>query len=385
MRNFHAKSTVFVDSGAQVVIYRKSMEHFLNKLSALFDQNGISAWVYGPLIAGLWLVLLLTVKWTAFRHFRRLARLTSNPLDDALLESVNHPATIVIWGSAIAIFGKLVTLGDKWLWITSKIFQTSLVIALVVAANSLLIRLLELNSDNEKLQGVSLGFLKGLIRGIVIGLGALIFLDMIGVSITPILASLGVGSLAVALGLQTTLSNLFAGLQIMADKSVRVGNYVKLSTGEEGYVTEIGWRSTRIQMLQNNTVIVPNSQMVNNMLTNYYLPTKDLAVLVQVGVHYDSDLEKVENVTLEVAREILRKIPGGISDFEPLVRFHTFSDSSINFTVVLRGREYVDQHLLKHEFIKMLHQRYRKEGIVIPFPMRTLDIPKDVLEELKKI
>jgi small-conductance mechanosensitive channel len=105
---------------------------------------------------------------------------------------------------------------------------------------------------------------------------------------------------------------------------------------------------------------------------NYHLPGQDLAVLVECGVDYGSDLEKVERVTIEVGKEVMREVQGGVPDFEPFIRFHTFGESSINFTTILRGQEYVDQYLVKHEFVKRLQRRFKKEGITIPFPIRTL-------------
>jgi len=112
--------------------------------------------------------------------------------------------------------------------------------------------------------------------------------------------------------------------------------------------------------------------MAGSIVINYYLPEPEMAVLVQVGVSYDSDLEKVEEVTTEVAKRVLSRVKGGVPEFEPFIRYHTFSDFSINFTVILRAREYVDRHLITHEFIKALHKRYKEEGIVIPFPIRTV-------------
>lgn len=203
-------------------------------------------------------------------------------------------------------------------------------------------------------------------------LGMLIILQSIGISITPILTTLGVGGIAVALALQDTLSNIFAGLHIIATRQIRQGNYIRLDGGEEGYVTDITWRNTLIRSLSNNMVLIPNSKLAGAIVTNYYLPEQELAVLVPVGVSYDSDLEKVEQVTIEVARLLLQEVKGGVPDFEPFIRYHTFADFSINFSVILRGQEYVDQHLLKHEFVKRLHRRYRQEGIEIPFPIRTV-------------
>ena len=125
-------------------------------------------------------------------------------------------------------------------------------------------------------------------------------------------------------------------------------------------------------MLPNNMVLVPNNKLSQAIITNYDLPTRELAVLVEVGVEYSSDLSHVERVTVDVAREVMRTTPGAVPDAEPLVRYHTFGDFSVKFTVVLRAKTFVDQYLIKHEFIKQLHVRYQQEGITIPFPTQTI-------------
>jgi len=213
---------------------------------------------------------------------------------------------------------------------------------------------------------------------IFVVVGGMIILDNLGISLTPLLTTLGIGSLAVAIGLQDTLGNLFSGLYIKADRPIEVGHYVRLDSGEEGYIDRIGWRNTRIRMLRNNMIIVPNSKLVQSNITNFYLPNKELAVLVEAGVHYDSDLEKVETVTCDVAKKIMETVPGGVRSFQPFIRYHTFSDSSINFTVILHGHEFADNIMIKHEFIKKLHERYKKEGIAIPFPSRTIHVENGV-------
>ena len=201
---------------------------------------------------------------------------------------------------------------------------------------------------------------------IVVILGLLMILNGLGISIAPLLTALGVGGLAVALALQDTLSNLFAGVYLTMARHVRVGDYVKLESGQEGYVVDIGWRATKIRMLPNNMVLVPNNKIGQAIITNYNLPSRELAVTVDLGVDYGSDLAKVEQVTVEVAREVMRTVPGGMPSFEPMVRFHTLGDFSVTFTVVMQAREFVDQFLIKHEFIKQLLPRYREEGILIP-------------------
>lgn len=206
-------------------------------------------------------------------------------------------------------------------------------------------------------------------------IGFLIILQSLGVSIAPLLTALGVGGLAAALALQDTLSNIFSGIHIIASGKVKPGDYIQLSSGEEGYVHDVTWRNTTIKALRNNMIIVPNLKLSSTIITNYNHPESEMSVLVEVGVSYDSDLAFVEKVTIEVAKDTLDEVEGGVSHFEPLIRYNSFGDSSINFNVILRVNSYEDQYRLKHEFIKRLHVRYGKEGIEIPFPITTINIP----------
>lgn len=208
----------------------------------------------------------------------------------------------------------------------------------------------------------------------------LVILQTNGVSITPLLTALGVGALAVALALQDTLSNLFSGLQVIASRQIRIGDYIKLNTNEEGYVNDITWRNTIIRALSNNYIIVPNSKIASAIVTNYYLPEKEMSVLVEVSVSYDSDLEKVEAVTISTAREVLKSTAGAVQDADPFIRYHTFGDSAISFSVILRAKEFTDQYLLKHVFIKKLIETYKTNSINIPYPIRNV-ILKNITNE----
>ncbi|MFG3103997.1 mechanosensitive ion channel family protein [Streptomyces sp. NPDC048182] len=209
-------------------------------------------------------------------------------------------------------------------------------------------------------------------RILVLAIGFLVVLQTLGISIAPMLTALGVGGLAVALALQDTLANLFAGIHILASKTVQPGDYIQLSSGEEGYVEDINWRQTTVRELSNNLVVIPNGQLAKSNMTNFMRPEQQLTILVQAGVAYDSDLEQVERVTMEVVAEVMTETTGAVPDHEPAVRFHTFGDSRIGFTVILGVGEFSDQYRIKHEFIKRLHRRYREEGIRIPAPARTV-------------
>lgn len=211
-------------------------------------------------------------------------------------------------------------------------------------------------------------------RAVFYSLVALMVLDLLGFSITPLLASLGVGSIAVALALKDTFENFFSGIYLLIDRPVNIGDYVNIDGNIEGFVIKIGWRSTHIRKMENNVVIIPNTKVSNSVIINFFSMEKEMSVPVEVGVAYGTDLRAVEKVTLDAATEVQKNFLGAVPTFMPLVRFHTFGDSSINFTVVLRAKEVTDQFPLKSEFIKILHEHYNREGIEIPFPQRTVHL-----------
>ncbi|GFH38057.1 mechanosensitive ion channel family protein [Streptomyces pacificus] len=211
-------------------------------------------------------------------------------------------------------------------------------------------------------------------RVVVLAMGFLVMLETLGVSIAPLLTALGVGGLAVALALQDTLANLFAGVHILASRTVQPGHYIKLSSGEEGYVVDINWRNTVVRTLSDNLVIIPNTKLSGTNMTNFHRPEQHMSLNVQVGVGYDSDLDHVERVTTEVVKNVMADVEGGLPDHEPLIRFHTFGDSRIGFTVILGVGEFSDQYRIRHEFIKRLHRRYRSEGISVPAPRRIVSV-----------
>jgi small-conductance mechanosensitive channel len=203
-------------------------------------------------------------------------------------------------------------------------------------------------------------------------IGGLILLDSLGVAITPLLTALGVGGLAVALALQDTLSNLFAGVHILASRKVLPGDFIQLDNGMQGYVQDTNWRNTIIRQLPNNILVVPNATVASSIVTNYHLPEHEIAVTVPCSVSYESDLEHVEVVTIEVGQEVMQEVKGAVPEYEPTVRYNTFGGSSISFNVGLRAADISAQALITHEFIKRLHARYQEEGIDNSSPTETV-------------
>ncbi len=335
------------------------------------NSHGLIA-ISSTVAAGFILFILKNILW---RVLRKAVAATAVTWDDELLERLNAPVRVLIIYGAILIglsfYPEFVAKhaairgGQKigFILIGTWMINRTLVVFLRTFLSS---------------RGVKLGtlqFVSTMTQFAIYFLGLLAALDTVGVSITPILASLGVGSLAVALALQDTLGNLFAGFYLYFDQPVRVGDFVRLEDGSEGFIQRIGWRSTLIHRPSDTVVVIPNTKICNSIITNYDMPNSDVAITLTLGVAYTSDLSHVEKVTLEIAKKMLQSVPGAVASFEPAVRYKNFAESSIDFDLILRVKHWTDQALLKHEVIKALHARYNQEKIEIPFPQRVIHAP----------
>jgi small-conductance mechanosensitive channel len=206
-----------------------------------------------------------------------------------------------------------------------------------------------------------------ILRGAVYVMGIMFIMHTLNIPIAPALTALGVGGLAIALALKDTLENLFSGLQMLATKKLRPGDFVRLSTGDEGYVEDISWRNTSIRAPSNHIIIVPNNTLANGIIKNFVLPNPKTPFSVAIGVAYNSDLQKVENITLEIAQMIQQTVTGADRKHNPSIRFTEFGEKSINFNVGLRSVDFASQGPVRHEFIKAIHERFIREMIRIPF------------------
>ena len=320
----------------------------------------------------------LLIRMLIIRRLEAWAAGTSWRGDDILIASIRRPVPIWFFLLGIYVASRIAGLPSEYATIANRVIESLLILSVTIWISDLVARLLALVPTGRGEQAFALtGVVQVVARATVIGIGLLVLLGTLGISVAPIITTLGVGGLAVALGLQETLANVFAGIHITLARNIRPGDFVKLETGEEGTIEDIGWRTTRVRLLSNNIVLVPNNRLAQSVVTNYDIPGSELAVLIPVGVHYSSDLRRVEETTCAVAREVQKDVPGAVPEFEPFVRYHTFGDSSIDFTVILRAKTFTANYLIKHEFIKRLHDRYARENIVIPFPIRAINTSQE--------
>lgn len=226
--------------------------------------------------------------------------------------------------------------------------------------------------------------LNTLFKILVYASSALIILQELGISIAPIVTAMGVGGMAIAFGVQESVANIFSGLHLIVTKQVKINDYIKLGSGAEGRVTDINLRYTTITpAAEGSVIIIPNKDIAGAVMTNFSRPRKDVGIVINMGVGYESDLDLVERVTLEVARDIQQQFDDydpndASSPLHPAVLYQEFADSSINFWAVLHASVYTKQLKIKHEFIKAITKRYREENINIPFPIRTVLMPEEV-------
>jgi len=318
-------------------------------------------------------VLLLIARSIFFRLFHRWAEKSESKLDDLIIRAVKIPS--IFWCLAIGLYlGVNVSeYSGKYLKYINQSINILLIFSITAAAAALTGKILNHYVQKSDIPLPTTGLVNGILRGVIWVVGSIIILNFMGIPITPMITALGVGGLAVALALQDTLANLFAGVHIMMEKSIRVGDFVKLESGQEGYVEDITWRTTRVRMLPNNMVIIPNHKFSQSIITNYYLPEKRMSLLIPVSVSYKADPEKVEAVLIDVVKQAVGEIPGLLGNPEPFVRFIPgFGDSSLDFTLICQVQEFVDQYLAQHELRKKIFKRLKSEGLEIPFPHRTV-------------
>lgn len=333
-------------------------------------------------------IFLIRLLWE--RILGPFVKRTNTPLDDAILVSTR---SVALWGlllmglyyaisshQFIRSNAQIVGLLSKAFGVAWVVFVVWTLLRLFSVATGWYVRRAAEHPERARDISHQAGFARKVVNFVLLLIGLLYVLRAVGVDISPLLTSSAIGGLAVALALQDTLSNLFAGFSLAIDRPVRVGDFIELESGEEGFIEDIGWRNTKVRLWANNLVVIPNSKLSQSVITNYYLPQQEMSVYVPCGVSYDSDLQRVEAVVVEVAKEVLQRIEGADANWEPIVRWKEFGDFAITFVTVLRVKQFAAQYALQSEFIKALHKRFKEEGIDIPFPIRTV-IMKDAKRE----
>jgi small-conductance mechanosensitive channel len=304
-----------------------------------------------------------------FAKLRTWARTSPTRFDESILEALHGP--MLLWVVMLGIHA-----ATRFSTLPAKAADWSNLVLMVLTFVSLTIAISRLMGRAVRHFGASragtpqMGTLAQVMVSILVGLiGALMLLKRLEIDITPILTALGVGGLAV----QDTLSNLFAGFYISITGQIRMGDLIQIETGQLGYVSDIGWRSTTLRQRNNNLIVIPNNKLGQSTVINYHLPERRMLYTMQVGVAWDSDPKRIERVLLDILHTT--EVEGLLQTPPPVVLLMPgFGDRGLEYTLVFHIADYEDQFRVQHEIRSRILERFRQEGITIPFTMKTVEL-----------
>ena len=345
-------------------------------------ESEVQPWVWYSLALIGWVIGGVVLTRRGVRLMTERAATTHTEVDDAIVSAIRRPLYLVLLLIGVNIWVMMVPFGAQAWTVMEKVNAGAGTVAVLLFIDSFIDGYITLRSSSSRVLATSGPVLKSTARILIIVVGSLMLLDAVGIDVTPILASLGVGSLALGLALQKALEDFLSGLLIAADQPIRVGDYIEIFGEESGTVLAIGWRTTRIRTRDDMVVIIPNSKLSQSTVVNRSMPRNSVEFIVDVGVDYSSDLERVAEVSLEVARSLQEGHSKATDGYSPRLVYMAFGGSSIDYQLWLSARSWEATFELRDAFIRALHARFKVENITIPFPMRTLDIPSEVIAQL---
>lgn len=314
---------------------------------------------------------------------RNVTSRTRTDLDDAIIKAVEKPIFYAVILIGLYIAAHRLALTPEIKGSTLKVVDSVLFTLAIIVGASILWRisnaLIQWYSQTVAVRTAThfddefAPLIGRIVKAIIFFVAAIVILDYFGINVNSLIVSLGVGSLAVALAAKDTLANMIAGVVIMVDRPFRIGDRVRLSSGEKGDVYDIGLRSTKILTFDNTLIVVPNAQIVNEKLINLTYPDPRIRVRVDVGVAYGTDLEKAKKIMVDACKDH----PDVMDDPAPQCWFLDFADSSLNLSVRCRVDNYGQQWRVGEEIRMNIHKRFEDEGIEIPFPQRVVHLKRE--------
>lgn len=307
-------------------------------------------------------VAALVLRHSTLRMFSRWAADHQSPAN-LLLESLRWPS--LFWCLAIALvitleYADLPSRAVKWVRGGTVVV---LVFSICIVTSTLAVRLLVFAGQKRGFAKPLSGVSRALVHVFVMLLGVAVLLRYFQIAVTPFLTALGVGGLAVALALRDTLANFFAGIHILVEAPISVGDFVRLASGEEGTVIDIGWRTTRVQTTDNNTVVIPNERLTSSILVNFALPDPRMVTNVVVFTGFNVDVDQIQAMLAEEAAQV----EGIIPEFTPLILFDPGpTPTHLGFKVVVQVPNRLAVGITQSRLRQRIYRRFQKEGVPMP-------------------
>lgn len=317
------------------------------------------------------LIVAFMAKLIMKRIFRPLARKTKTKIDDLLVRSISS----VIFYAVLAYGFRL---GFSHFQFDSAALTNLVDSLLVLIISIFLIRIINNFAKHWKTEWADktestaddrlIPLLKNILEAVVIVLAVFFILDVWDVNITPLLGTAGLAGIALSFAVKDSLANIIGGIQLVIDKTFKVGDKVELESGDMGVILDIGLRSTKLRTYDNEVIYIPNGQLANARIKNFTVPDLSIRVNVNFGVEYGSETEKVRNVVLNA----VRATAGVLEEPEPVVQFLKMSDFSLDFVARAWVASYAEAYAMKVELTDVIYNALGEAGIGIPFPTRTV-------------
>ncbi|MFH1451740.1 MAG: mechanosensitive ion channel family protein [archaeon] len=344
----------------------------------MFDEYISNPYLRALVIFFIVFVVIRVLVFLLVKVIPKFTARTKTTLDDEILKRTSKPLTF------IALFvGVRFAIGELKLNETLMMTIEEVVMTLIILASAyltyyildaiIIIGFVEFGKKTKvKINESLLQFFHSILKIVVVIVTFLVILSAWGIEIGPLLAGIGVAGIAIAFALQSTLSNVFGGISMLLDKSIQVGDVIKLSDGTMGKILKINLRSTKVLTFDNELIIVPNGKLSESNIQNIALPEPKARVVVPFGVAYGSSVEKVKKIVMD---EIV-KLNHFIKEPEPSVKFLEMADSSLNFKAFFYVDSFENRYGAIDEANTRIYNVLRKNKIEIPFPQRDVHLKK---------
>lgn len=307
----------------------------------------------------------------------RLAKKTKTEIDDLIVEKIRNPLNFILLLIGVRLALVPIEFTTSYITTIEKLIYTIIILLVTLMVARIFSVLIDswgtkfTKITKSDLDDQLLGLAHKFSKIVVFIVGILVIFDYWGIAIGPFLASLGIAGLAIAFALQNTLANVFGGISLIIDKTIRIGDVIEVD-GTKGTVIDIGMRSTRIKSFDGNSVIIPNGKLVDSKVQNRVQPNRKERVVIPFGVEYGANIERVKKIVLKE----IKKVPDILDDPAPSVMFREMGDSALIFKAYFWMKNYSETFAAKDKANELIYNALNKAKINIPYPQMDVHLKK---------